>query len=75
MGFNPATYSNKQILWLKYIAHRDNVYIEHSLNKGEKRINNYDVDGVCQQTNTVYDFQGCWLYGCLKCFTAQSIKF
>ena len=65
VGFNPATHSKKKILWLKYIAMRDSIYIQHCLNKGEKRINNYFVDGYCESTNTAYEFQG-WFHGCSK---------
>ena len=32
------------------------------------------VDGYCEQTNTVYEFQGCFWQGCPKCYTEDRIN-
>ena len=32
------------------------------------------VDAFCEQTNTVYEFQGCFWHGCPKCYTADRIN-
>ena len=71
-GFNPASFSKKQICWLKHTAQKENIFIQHSLNVGEKRIGNFRVDGFCEQTNTVYEFQGCWFHGCPRCYNPDA---
>ena len=32
------------------------------------------VDGFCEATNTVYEFQGCFWHGCKKCFDSDTIN-
>ena len=41
-------------------------YIQHVRNAGEVRIpgTTFLVDWYCQDTNTVYEFQGCFTHGC-----------
>jgi G:T-mismatch repair DNA endonuclease (very short patch repair protein) len=62
-----------QLEWLKYIEEttkNDIIYKGGKHNKEESfRINGklYRVDGYCKETNTVYEFLGCWYHGCLKC--------
>ena len=74
-GFNPTNqYSKKQIDWLQFIAQRDNIQIQHCLNGKEYQIGNYKVDGYCYETNTDYEFQGCWFHGCTKCFNPSTIN-
>ena len=58
---NSETYSKISIAWLDWISERDGVYIKHALNGGEKTLPFGKVDGFCQETNTVYEFQGCFL--------------
>ena len=70
MGFDPTqNYSQNQMIWLKYIAQKDNIRIDHCMNGKEKKIVNYSVDGYCQQTDTVYECLGCFMHGCNKCYT------
>ena len=42
-----------------------NVKIRHAENSphGEKRIENFSVDGYCEDTKTVYEFLGCYHHG------------
>ena len=46
--------------------------IQHALNGGEKKLTigdkTYTVEGFCEETNTVYEFYGCFWHGCLKCY-------
>ena len=42
---NHESTSVKAILWLKYISKKFNITIQHSRNGGEKRIENYKLDG------------------------------
>ena len=34
----------------------------------------YPVDGYCKETDTVYEFQGCFMHGCPKCFNSNSFN-
>ncbi len=68
-GFDPTqNYSHKLILWLKYLSFKLQKRIQHCFNGLEKKIGPYPVDGYCAETDTVYEFQGCWMHGCSKCF-------
>ena len=74
-GFDPTqNFSHKQILWLKYISFRDSVQIQHCFINLEKKIGPYPVDGYCKETDTVYEFQGCFMHGCPKCFSSNSFN-
>ena len=58
-------YSNISIAWLDYISKKNNIKIQHALEKGENVINNkLKVDCFCEFTNTVYEFQGFFWHGC-----------
>ena len=62
-------FSKKSIMWLNYVSNGMN--IKHALNgrENELSINNktYKVNGFCEETNTVYEFYGCFRHGCPKC--------
>jgi hypothetical protein len=63
-NFKKEEYFNKiSIEWLDYIAYRDEVYIKHAHNYGEKRIGHFVVDGFDSSTNTIYEFNGCYFHG------------
>ena len=69
------TFSKTSIQWLRWQSEMDNVYIQHAMNGGEHFIPIIGkVDGYCEQTNTVYEFQGCFWHGCPKCYTADRIN-
>ena len=53
-------------------SHR--VYVQHSGNGGEYRIPNthWFVDGHCADTNTVYEFHGCFWHGCPNCYPVRN---
>jgi hypothetical protein len=71
--FKFSNYSQMCIDWLKYIENKNNIYIQHSEKEGEFRISKtkYKVDGYCKDTNTVYEFNGCFFHGCIKCYKNQ----
>ena len=56
----------------------ENIFIQHALNRpyGEKMIladgHKYRVDGYCESTNTVYEYNGCFFHGCKECYTEGS---
>lgn len=73
---NPTQYSKIACDWLDYIAKKENIHIEHGRNCQEKviiggRKGRISVDGYCQETNTVYEFQGCYYHGCQKCYSPE----
>lgn len=53
-------YSNKQIQWLNFISEYYNITIRHAENGGEFVLpnTNNSVDGYCEETNTIYEFNG-----------------
>ena len=59
--------SKKAILWLKYVAEKNNIFLQHAKNMGEFKVGNFQVDGYDAQTNTAYEFFGCVWHGHLAC--------
>ena len=68
-------FSKISIAWLDWISEREGVNIKHALNGGEKNLTDIGkVDGFCEETKTVYEFQGCFWHGCEKCFSSDTIN-
>ena len=59
--------SNMAAKWISYISDKEDLYIQHGRNGGEKRFNNYSLDGYCEETQTAYEFQGCFWHGKVFC--------
>ena len=55
--------SNVAVTWLSYISEKEDLYVQHVRNGGEKRVGRYSLDGYCEETNTAYEFQGCFWHG------------
>ena len=55
--------SNVAVTWLSYISEKEDLYIKHVRNGGEKGVERYSLDGYCEETNTAYEFQGCFWHG------------
>ena len=51
------------VKWLSYISEKEDLYIQHARNGGEKRFEVYSLDGYCEETRTAYEFQGCFWHG------------
>ena len=51
-------------------------YVQHAGNAGEYRVPalGFFVDGYCQDTNTVYEFHGCFWHGCPQCYPTRDEK-
>ena len=62
------------MLWLKYLKYTEKTDIRHCFNNKEKKIGPYPVDGYDALTDTVYEFQGCWMHGCPKCFSKNTFN-
>jgi hypothetical protein len=58
-------YSQKAIQYLNFIASFNSINIKHATNKGEYKIpnTNIKVDGICEETNTIYEFHGDFWHG------------
>ena len=69
-------FSKMSIMWLNYMSNGAN--IQHALNGGEKALTigdkTYKVDGFCEETNTVYEFYGCFWHGCPNCYKPNIIN-
>ena len=55
--------SNMAVKWLSYVMEKEDIDIQHVRNGGEKRVGRYSLDGYCEETNTAYEFQGCFWHG------------
>ena len=57
-------------MWLNYVSNAG-INVQHVLNGSEKKLTidnkSYKVDGFCEETNTIYEFYGCFWHGCPKC--------
>jgi len=63
--------------WLSFLAHSQDIHIQHGRNKGEKDIGPYKVDGYYeteQGEKVVLEFHGCFWHGCPKCFSRSTIN-
>ena len=51
--------------WLQFLTWKDNIQILHENNDKEFRIgqHNLPVDGYCEESNTVFQFHGCFWHG------------
>ncbi len=76
--YKEDNYSKENICWLDYWSQTDQCTIQHALNGGEKALRisgkTLKVDGYCNETNTVYQFHGCFWHGCEKCFKPDVIN-
>ena len=66
---NRINHSNVSIEWLTWCIQEQSQDIQHARNAGEYRIpgTNFHADGYCHDTQTVYEFQGCFTHGCPTC--------
>ncbi|XP_028408798.1 uncharacterized protein LOC114531373 [Dendronephthya gigantea] len=66
--------SNMAFKWLSYISEKEEIFIQHGKNGGEKRVDRYSLDGYNPELNTAYEFQGCIWHGCEKCYTCNTVN-
>ena len=61
----PKSSVRMAIEWLERVAHKEGIHIRHQLSNTEKRIGSrkLPVDGFNAQTQTVYQFHGCYWHG------------
>ena len=69
-------FSKMSTIWLNYVS--NGVNIQHALNGCEKKLTidnkTYNVNGFCEETNTVCEFYGCLWHGCPKCYRPNIIN-
>ena len=69
-------FNKMSIMWLNYMSNGNS--IKHALNGGERELTignkTYKVDGFCEETNTIYEFYGCFWHGCPKCYRPNIIN-
>ena len=71
-GYVKAKYSDEGYEWVEYLRRFKGVInIQHAANGGEVKLGNYIVDGFDRETNTVYEYYGCFFHGCPECFPAD----
>ena len=61
---NQKNYSIKAVRWIQSEAKTRGIEIKHALNGGEQRINGHYVDGYHEESQTVFEFYGCYWHGC-----------
>ena len=63
--FKPKSSIKMAIEWLEWVAHQDRIHIRRQLNNTGKRIGDRKllVDGFNVESQTVYQFQGCYWHG------------
>ena len=60
-GYRPKDKQSLQALkWLSYKAEKEDIYIRHARNAGEKRVAGYLLDGYYEETNTCFEINGCF---------------
>ncbi|XP_035981580.1 uncharacterized protein LOC118556952 [Fundulus heteroclitus] len=69
------TFSNASIQWLEWVAQERGIFIQHALNKGEKKIGPYHIDGYAEVRGVkiAFEFNGCFFHGCPTCFPPDQI--
>ena len=65
-------FSKISLKWLDYLSNKNNIFIQHANNLGEKIISyknkKYKCDGYCKYNNTIYEFYGDFWHGNPKLF-------
>ena len=65
------TQSQSALLWMKYIAYKEQVHVHHSRNGEEIKIGGkYKIDGLYRKNGTVHllDYRGCFFHSCKLCY-------
>ncbi len=75
VGYSGVKQSIYALCWLGDIEkdlNENDESLESALSEnGERYILKRPVDGFCPETNTIYQFHGCFYHGCSKCFDSE----
>ncbi|CAB4000500.1 DNA polymerase [Paramuricea clavata] len=74
-GYRPKVkQSNIALKWLSYTAEKNDIFVQHKRSGGEKSVGRYFPDGYHEETNTAYEFHGCFWHGCLNCYARGTVN-
>ena len=76
-NFKPEIRDSYEMMyfWMDFIAMKRNIHILHKRNSGkEKRSGRYFADGYNCETNTIFQFDGCYFHGHENCKISSKIK-
>ena len=77
-----GNYSLVSIEWMEHLMASNNIFIQHSENNEEYEVTlskpsgdlyRKKVDGYDRNSNTVYEFLGCFYHSCKKCYQQDSV--
>jgi G:T-mismatch repair DNA endonuclease (very short patch repair protein) len=68
-GYKHGNISRAEKQWVKSVETQLNRKIETNY-----KIHKYKVDGYDPETNTVYEFNGCYYHGCNICYQPEDIN-
>ena len=68
---NQSLFAHK---WLSYTVEKNETYIQHARNGGEKRVGPYLLDRYHQETHTAYEVHGCFLHECPRCYARDTVN-
>ncbi|CAC5384164.1 unnamed protein product [Mytilus coruscus] len=63
--------------WLRYVSKSKGIHIQHAHNGGEKNIGDYRVNDYHKNEDgreIVFEYHGCFLHGCSKCYSKQTVN-
>jgi len=64
------------ISWLEKTSKSLGIHIHHAMcgHGGERWILGVPVDGYTSRPETIFQYHGCWLHGCRRCFADRNTK-
>jgi hypothetical protein len=72
------SFSKICVEWLEYVMKKENIFIQHALNQGEKKVKIngklIKFDGYCEKTNTVYEYHGSIFHGNPKYYKPEDVS-
>ena len=64
--------SEDSILWILYHELKEGLTINHARNGKEEKVERFLVDGFCSDTNTIYEYLGCFWHRYVKCYSRST---
>lgn len=67
VGYASRRSSNEGNAWLDWVEYKTKKSLKH-----ERRFGRYFADAYDVETNTVYEYNGCYYHGCIECYPNRS---